>query len=136
MKYRLLTTATLAAILAGGAAYAADTTPAPASSTPTPPAASAMPAAAPAMPAATTPATIVATPAVAAKPVAHHPVVSACTRSVETAEKVLASSKMPAENIAEAWQHIDAAKTARMDHKAKDCEMESQTAVKMLGGKA
>ena len=44
--------------------------------------------------------------------------------SVRKAEKVLASSKVPAEKIAMAWQHLDAAKHARMSHQAKACQTE------------
>jgi hypothetical protein len=137
MRTHLLNAAALAAILTAGSAFAAD---APAPTAPAMPAASTS-----AMPAATAkPATAAKTEMPASKPemasgkpaVRHMTHVSACTLSIERAEKVLAKSAVSAENIAMAWQHIGAAKQDRLSHQAKACTSESQTATKLLEGKA
>jgi hypothetical protein len=69
------------------------------------------------------------------KPATQPRPVSACTLSVQKAEKALAGSKVPADKIAMAWQHLDAAKQAGMKHHEKACKTESQMAAKMLEGK-
>ena len=104
------------------------------------------------MPVATTPATPAGAPPAAAnqqaampaskpemasgKPAAHPMHVSACTLSIKKAEKVLAKTTVSADTIATAWQHIDAAKQDRLNHQAKACKTEGQTAQKILEGKA
>jgi hypothetical protein len=133
MNTRLLNAVAFAAMLAAGSAFAADA-PAPAAA-PTPPVTpSAMPATTPAAMPAATPSSMPT--AVHPRPV-HKAIqhVSTCTMSVRKAEKVLASSKVPAEKVALAWQHIDAAKQARMNHQAAACKTESQMAKQILEGK-
>jgi hypothetical protein len=69
------------------------------------------------------------------KPMAPHRIVSACTMSIEKAEKMLTNAKVSAESIAMAWQHLDAAKQDRTSHQATACKTESNTAANMLSGK-
>lgn len=138
MNSRLLNAVALVAILTAGSAFAADA-PVP-TTTPAPALTSTAPAATPAENPKPTMGTNIALPSskpgMASKTPAIHPRhVSACSMSVRKAEKVLASSKMPAEKIATAWQHLDAAKQARKSHQAKACETESQMAATMLKGK-
>jgi hypothetical protein len=141
MTIRLLTALPFAVILATGSALAAD---APAAQTSATPAATttipmtSMPST-PAATSKTTPATpsmpsTKATMAVS-KPAPQHRMASACTLSIKEAEKMLASSKVSADNIAMAWQHLDMAKQNRMSHQASACETESKAAANMLSGK-
>jgi len=119
MKVRLVSAVALAAILAGGTAFAAET--------------AAAPAAAPTPAAAAAPSTAAAVPAAkpAAKPAVRHRV-SACTAAIAKSEKALKVSKTSPEGIAQAWQHVGAAKQARKDHKAKTCLAEADAAIKLL----
>ena len=137
MNARLLNAVTLAAFLAASSAFATDS---PAPMPPAPPSAmtSTMPAAAmPAAPAAAATPTAAASPSPAtAMPSKPARQVSACTMSIHRAEHVLAHSKQPGATIAVAWQHLDAAKQARMSHQGKACVSESHTAAKILAGKA
>ena len=121
MTIRLLNATALAAMLAAGSVFAADA-PAPAATPSMPPTTmtSTVPAAATAAPASSLP--------------ARH--VSACTVSIHQAEKALATSKQTGAMIAVAWQHLDAAKQARMSHQSKACVSESHTAARILAGKA
>jgi len=144
MTHRLIGVAALAAMIAGGSAFAADM---PAATTPPPAAPAAMPAPMPAapaaaMPAAEAPAAMPAAtaapaaampatmPAMAAKKVMPH--VSACTKSIESAEHALKMSKAKPEDIAGAWQHVQAAKDARKAHNGTACKSEAMMASKML----
>jgi cytoskeletal protein RodZ len=131
----VLNAAALAAILAAGAAFAADTptpaTPMPAETTSPAPATPA-PAAMTMTPA---PAPAAKTERPARKPIAQQGQDSACSLSLAKTEKALAASKLPAESIATAWEHLNAAKKARTSHQPKACKSESQTAAQILRGK-
>lgn len=154
MTHRLIGVAALAAMIAGGSAFAADM---PSATTPPPAAPAAMPAPMPAapaaaMPAAEAPAAMPATampatamPAATAAPAAAMPAtmpamaakkamphVSACTKSIESAEHALKMSKAKPEDISGAWQHVQAAKDARKAHNGTACKSEAMMASKML----
>ena len=150
MTIRLLSAVTIASVLVAGSAFAADT---PVPTPPTaPPATSAATmsvgpvVAAPTATTSPTPATKAdggpISPAISpeksemavGQPVAQRRHVSACTRSIEKAEKMLARSDASPENIAKAWQRIEAAKDARLVHQANSCESESRAALMLLQG--
>jgi hypothetical protein len=71
--------------------------------------------------------------AAAAKPAVHPAQVSACTQAIGKSDRALAASKASSEDIAMAWQHMDAAQQARKAHQASACVSESQAALKLLG---
>ena len=71
--------------------------------------------------------------ATAAKPAADHPTPAACRQAIAHNERILAESAASSENIAKAWQHMDAAKQARKAHQVSTCVSESQAARKLLG---
>lgn len=72
--------------------------------------------------------------ATAAQPAAQpHVAAASCSQALAKSHTALAKSKASSEDIAMAWQHIDAAKQARTAHRASACIDESQAALKLLG---
>lgn len=68
---------------------------------------------------------LAAAPAFAATAAQPHVAAASCSQALAKSHTALAKSKASSEDIAMAWQHMDAAKQARKAHQASACVDES-----------